>query len=181
MQAWLTLSGSSLSIGGVLAASGWLLFAAADPRYRNRDKWSWVPANALVMAGGMLMALGLSGFQTTMGDRAEWLGLTGTFAFMVGLILSHVAVQSVQAFSEGPIPRRLIRIAQLFLIPGAILFLLSVLLSDVYSSVITTVLIVATFGANVAPLFDISPRLRNVGETLLPLTILWLGIKLLTL
>lgn len=39
----------------------------------------------------------------------------------------------------------------------------------------------ATFGANAAALFDISPRLRNVGETLLPLTILWLGIKLLTL
>jgi hypothetical protein len=129
------LSGLSLAIGGVLATTGWLLFAILDPAHRGYLSWWWWPNNMLVIGGGFFMVLGLPGFYVAQARQSGLIGLVGFITLFAGLALSYVAVQAIETTTMPNILPAMMRIASIavpFLAVGVILTAIAVWQANVY-------------------------------------------------
>jgi hypothetical protein len=107
------LGGLSLAIGGLLATTGWLLFAILDPPHRGHLSWWWWPNNMLVIGGGLFMLLGLPGFYVAQARPSGVLGLVGFVSLFAGLILSYVAVQAIETTTMPKTPAGMMRIVSI--------------------------------------------------------------------
>lgn len=118
------LSGLALVDGGLLAAIGWLLFAAIDPSHEGYSERRWLPFNLLIIFGGMFMILGLPGFYIFQAEQAGLLGLLAFVLLSAGLMLSYIGVHSIETFSMPNVPASmmiLVTIAVPCLILGGLL------------------------------------------------------------
>jgi len=128
-------SGLSLAVGGLLATTGWLLFASADPAHRGYLNWWWWPYNILIISGGLFMVLGLPGLYASYAEQGGILGLVGFISLFAGIILSYVTVHAIETATMPDIPAGMKRFASTAvpcLAVGVILNALSVWQSGVY-------------------------------------------------
>jgi len=106
---FLQLSGAALASGGRLATAGWVLFALFDPEHRSNQSRAWLPLPRLVIAGGVGMAMGLSGLYAIQGESSGLLGLAGFLIFFVGITISYFAVHSIETATMPDVPARMMR------------------------------------------------------------------------
>ena len=140
------LSGLSLLLGGVLGTAGWLLFTVLDPNHANHSDPLWLPLNFLIIAGGVLMALGLPGFYISIFKESGLLGLIGFVLLFIGLIIPYVAVQSIETVSAPRFPEDtmiLVAVGAPSIFLGSILTGLSVWRADVHPPLAGILLVIA--------------------------------------
>jgi hypothetical protein len=96
------LMAGSLFVGGLLATTGFVWLGIVDPERTGRAP-GWYGINAMVMAGGGLIAIGLPGVHAA--DAAGWLGAIGISVLMAGTMIAYLAVQGIEMVNHG-LPRQ---------------------------------------------------------------------------
>ena len=84
------LSGLSLACGGALATLAWILFVLWDVEHLRVTAPSWLILNGLIIASGVLMALGLPGFYARQAEQSGWLGFIA-FVILFGAVTVSMA------------------------------------------------------------------------------------------
>ena len=59
MNIFLNMASFAFALGGGFATAGWLLFAVLDPKHAHPEHPRWLPLNGMLIASGVLMAMGL--------------------------------------------------------------------------------------------------------------------------
>jgi hypothetical protein len=172
-------SGLSLVIGGGLATTAWLFFAYFDPIHRDHTSPMWLPLNFLVIAGGLFMALGLTGFYAQQARQSGALGLIAFVIFFIGLIVPYVAVQSVQTLTMPDIPdgmRLLVSVGGPSLLVGSILMAIVTWRAGIFPPWVAVALAVAVLLGLFAYLVPLPPWLgRNVITAVFTITMAIIG------
>jgi hypothetical protein len=177
------LSGLSLAIGGLLTFSSWVLFAIFDPGHQFYLHPRWFPLNLLVIGGGLLMAMGLPGFYARQASETGVWGLVGFVLFFIGLVLSHIAVHSIETVTMPNVPRTMMR----FVNVAAPSIFLGIIITGVVtwrSGVYPPSLGVAFILGALVGLLTVIPGVpqiisRNLASTLYPASMIWAGIILI--
>jgi hypothetical protein len=173
------LGGLSMALGGALATAGWLLFARLDPGHQEPAHARWLPLNGLIMAGGLLMALGLPGFYLGQAERSGLPGLIGFLSLFAGICVSHLSVHAIETATMPEVPDRMmlwIRFAEPALFVGASLTGLTTVLAGVTSAWAGGMLVLAAVLGLAARLVPMPPWLgRNVISAVGSGAMLWLG------
>ena len=105
----LDLLSGLLLIGGAIATLGWLAFAVLDPGHKEPDHPRWFILNGSIIAGGVLMGLGLPGFYFRQSEAAGTAGFIAYMILFVGIVVPYVAVHSIETATAPNIPRRMMR------------------------------------------------------------------------
>ena len=178
------LSGLSLVIGGLLTFSSWVLFAIFDPGHQFYNLPRWFPLNTMVITGGLLMALGLPGFYARQASETGVWGLLGFVLFFVGLVLSHIAVHSIETVTMPNVPATMMR----FVSVAAPSIFIGIIITGIVtwrSGVYPPSLGIAFILAALVGLLTVIPGVpqiisRNLASTLFPGSMFWAGILLMT-
>jgi len=177
------LSGLSLVLGGALATAGWLLFALLDPAHRKTENDRWLVLNALIIAGGVFMALGLPGFYARQAEEAGIIGLLGFVILFIGIIIPYVAVHSIETVTAPNTAPRM----RLWVAVGAPSVLFGILFTgvatwraDVYPQAAGVLLLVSALVGLFTTVVRVPPSLRrNVFPAALTIIMAWLGFLLM--
>ena len=173
------LSGFSLILGGLLATAGWLLFAVFDPAHQRPG---WLPLNALIIAGGVFMALGLPGFYARQATEIGLLGLIGFVLLFVGIVIPYIAVHSIETATAPNSPPRTIRWVQVgapALLLGSVITGVTTWRADVYPAAAGILLLLSALFGLLTVVEKVPVLLRrNLAPTLFSMTIAWLGLLL---
>jgi hypothetical protein len=177
------LSGLSLILGGSMTFMAWILFAVFDPGHQFYQHPRWFPLNLLVIFGGLLMALGLPGFYVRQASETGIWGLLGFVLFFVGLVLSHIAVHSIETVTMPNVPATMMR----FVFVAAPSIFLGIILTGILtwrSGVYPPSLGIAFILAALVGLLTVIPGVpqiisRNLASTPFPASMFWAGILLL--
>ena len=97
------LMAGSLFVGGLLATIGFVWLGIVDPD-RTGKAAGWYGINAMVMAGGALITIGLPGVHAG-AEAAGWLGAIGVSVLMAGMMIAYLAVQGIEMVNHG-LPRQ---------------------------------------------------------------------------
>ena len=179
----LRLSGLSLTIGGLLATAGWLLFAVFDPTHQLTTHPRWLPLNALVISGGLFMALGLPGFYARQATEAGILGLIGFVLLFVGIVIPYVTVQSIEAATAPAVPARMMLWVQvggpsLFL--GLVISGVATWRAGVFPAAAGVLLLLSALFGLLTVIEGVPVLLqRNLVSTVFTITMAWLGFLLM--
>lgn len=180
----LKLSGLSLALGGMLAATGWLLFAWLDPNHAYYTHPRWLPLNGLIMAGGLFMALGLPGFYLSQAKQSGLAGLMGFVFLFAGIVLAYIAVQAIETATMPDLPptmMRIVAVAAPAAFIGAVLTGIVTWRSGVHAPWAAALLLAA---ALLGLLAQIMPLPAWLGRTLSPVlfcgALAWFGLSLIT-
>jgi hypothetical protein len=98
------LMAASLFVGGLLATIGFVWLGIVDPE-RTGKTTAWYGINAMVMAGGGLIAIGLPAVHAARSDEAGWTGAVGIGVLMAGMMVAYLAVQGIEMVNYG-LPRK---------------------------------------------------------------------------
>jgi hypothetical protein len=177
------LSGLSLILGGFMTFMAWILFAIFDPGHQFYQHPRWFPLNLLVIFGGLLMAMGLPGFYARQASEAGIGGLIGFVLFFVGLVLSHIAVHSIETVTMPNVPATMMR----FVSVAAPSIFLGIIITGIVtwrSGVYPPSLGIAFILAALVGLLTVIPGVpqiisRNLASTLFPASMFWAGILLI--
>ena len=177
------LSGLSLTIGGLMTFTSWILFAIFDPGHQYYQHQRWFPLNLLVIFGGLLMALGLPGFYARQASEAGLWGLIGFVLFFIGLVLSHLAVHSIETVTMPNVPAtmmRFVRVAAPSIFPGILITGIVTWRTGVYPAHLG----IAIIPGGIIGLLTVIPGVpqivaRNLASTLFPTAMFWAGIMLM--
>jgi hypothetical protein len=101
------LSGASLTVGGLMAATAFVFLAVVDPARGGHGEVWWIPAQFSVILGGMFMALGLPGLHVSQAARTGLAGVIGIVVLFAGLVLAYVGVHATEILSQPSVPARL--------------------------------------------------------------------------
>ena len=177
------LSGLSLAIGGLLAFMSWILFAIFDTGHQYYQHPRWFPLNLLVIAGGLLMALGLPGFYARQASETGVWGSIGFVLLFVGLVLSNIAVHSIETVTMPNVPATMMRFVS---VAAPSLFLGIIITGSVTwrAGVFPPSLGIAFILAALVELLTVIPGVpqiisRNLASTLYPASMFWAGILLI--
>ncbi len=96
------LMAGSLFVGGLLATIGFMWLGVVDPD-RTGKAPGWYGINAMVMAGGALITIGLPGVHAWIG-AGGWLSVIGIAVLMAGMMIAYLAVQGIEMVNHG-LPR----------------------------------------------------------------------------
>lgn len=152
--------GLFLMIGGLLATSGWMLFAVFDPMHARTTDRFWVFSNLLIIFGGVFMALGLPGFYLAQADRVGIAGVLGFVMLFVGITVPYVAVHSIETTTAPDVPARmmlLVAIGAPSLLIGALLVGFATFSSGIYPKWLAVALIISV-------LLGLIPQIRTVSD-----------------
>ena len=105
------LSGIALFSGGLAASLGWIGFTIFDPGHTRFAAATWWLFNGFVIAGGVLMVMGLPGWYAYQARQAGLLGLIGFIILFVGIATGYIAVQSIETASMSSVPTSMMRFA----------------------------------------------------------------------
>jgi len=165
---------------GLSTFIAWIGFAIFDPGHQYYQHPRWLPLNVLVIAGGLFMALGLPGFYAQQASEAGMWGLIGFAVLFIGLVISHIAVHSIETFTMPNVPATMMH----FVSVAAPSLFLGILITGIVTwrtgiypqSLGITFVIGALLG-----LLTIIPGVpqilaRNFASTLYPATMVWIGI-----
>lgn len=182
-ESLLWLSGLSLATGGLLATAGWLLFAWLDPAHRHYAHTRWLLLNGLIMAGGLLMVLGLPGFYLRQAGQTGLAGLIGFLSLFAGIAVSHLSVHAIETATMPDLPasmRLWVSFAEPTLFVGAMLMGLMTVLGGVYSPGPGADLMLAAVLGLAARFVPMPPWLgRNVISAVGSGAVLWLGLTMI--
>ncbi|HSM24024.1 MAG TPA: hypothetical protein VK856_04110 [Anaerolineaceae bacterium] len=177
------LSGLSLVIGGFLATIGWIGFALVDPKHQQTQKRHWFPLNLCVIVGGLLMSLGLPGFYIQQAQDAGLWGLIGFVLLYIGLVLSHLAVHSIETVSMPNVPRMMfhfVSVAAPSLFLGIFITGIVTWSNDVYPQSLGIMITLAAIVGLLTIVRGVPAWLgRNLASCLFPISMVWAGILLL--
>lgn len=183
LELLLKLGGFSLIIGGCLTTAGWICFAILDPSHQHYQKRQWLPLNMLIISGGLLMSLGLSGFYFHQASEAGVGGLIGFILLFVGLVLSHLVVHSIETACMPNIPpmiRRFISIAAPSLFSGILITGISTWKAEIYPSFFAVFLIITALAGILTIIRGVPPWLgRNLASSFFPISMIWSGFLLI--
>jgi hypothetical protein len=179
------LSGISLVIGGLLATTGWLLFARFDPGHNAYLERFWLPFNFLVIAGGFFIALGLPGFYASQARQSGVLGLVGFVVFFAGIIFAYLTVHSIQTVTMPNIPigmRYIVSFAAPSLLVGGLLTAIAIWRAGVYPPWLAVALIVSGFLGLLSQFIPMPVWLaRNIFSAMFTLTMALIGIHVINI
>lgn len=177
------LSGLALVVGGTSAVIGWIGFAFIDPNHRFPQKRHWYPLNTAIIAGGLLMSLGLPGFYIQQAQLADWWGLLGFISLYIGLVLSHLAVHSIETVTMPNVPATMMRfvsIAAPSLFIGVIITGIATWSIGIYPRSLGVLMTLAAIFGLLTIIRNVPPWLgRNLASCLFPLSMVWAGILLM--
>jgi hypothetical protein len=139
--------------------------------------------NLLIIAGGLFIAMGLPGFYARQASKAGFWGLAGFVLMFSGLVLSHLAVHSIETVTMPEVPSRMMRfvsVAAPSIFVGILVTGIVTWKTGVYPPSVGIVIILA---ANVG-LLTVIPGVplivsRNLASTVFPVSMLWAGIQLM--
>lgn len=123
------LSGATLTLGGSLTTIGWLLFMVLDPDHQAYKHNRWFRVNGLIIAGGLFMVLGLSGFYLRQASQAGVLGLMGFILLYIGIALPYLTVHTIETVTMPDVPPAMMRFATV----GAPCLFLGLILTGIVS------------------------------------------------
>jgi NADH:ubiquinone oxidoreductase subunit K len=177
------LSGLSLILGGFMTFIAWILFAIFDTGQQYYQHPRWFPLNLLVIFGCLLMALGLPGFYARQASETGIWGLLGFVLFFVGLVLSHIAVHSIETVTMPNVPTTMMR----FVSVAAPSVFLGIIITGIVtwrSGIYPPSLGIAFILAALVGLLTVIPGLpqiisRNLASTLFPASVFWARILLI--
>jgi len=178
-----SLSGLSLILGGLMAFTGWILFAIFDPGHQHYQNPRWFPLNLLIIIGGLLMALGLPGFYAGQAIETGVLGLIGFLLLWFGLVLSHIAVHSIETVTIPNVPATMMRfvsVAAPSLILGILITGILTCSAGVYPASLGISLILAAL-VGLLTVIKAIPQVirRNLASTLFPASMVMAGILII--
>lgn len=169
MHAFMSVSGWALILGGLLAGSGWVLFALLDPEHTHHEHPRWLPLNGLIIGGGVGMALGTPGLYLHHSTEVGWLGLLGNIILFVGIVVPYLVVHAIETATSPAVPPmmgRFVAIGAPSLFAGLLLTAIAILLGGVYP----TGLGVLFFASTIAGLLTIIQGIPAwLGRNLAPL------------
>lgn len=177
------LSGLSLLIGGLAATTGWLLFALLDPAHQQAEHKSWLLLNALIIAGGLFMALGLPGFYGRQAEEAGFLGLIGFVLLFIGIVIPYVAVHSIETATAPDVPPRMtlwVSVGAPSLFFGMAIMGLATWRAGVYPQPAGILLLLSPLAGLLTMIRRVPPLLRQgLLPSIFTLAVAWLGILLM--
>jgi hypothetical protein len=145
-QRLLTLSGLSLSTGGLLATAGFLLSAWVDPAHTGYQEWHWLPFNFLVIVGGFFMILGLPGFYAAQARQSGLVGLAAFVILFAGIAFAYLVVHSIQTVTMPNTPPEMgliVAFAAPSLLVGSLLTAVAIWRVGVYARWLAALLVIA--------------------------------------
>ena len=174
------LSGLSLALGGLLGATGWLLFALLDPNHSQYSHARWLPLNGLIIAAGVLMALGLPGVYLRQATESGLVGLIGFVILFVGIVLAYLAVHAIETATMPNLPptmMRIVAIAAPSLFIGAVLTGIATWRSGVYTLWAAALLLAAALLGLMALVLPLPNWLyRAASPAMFCMALAWLGL-----
>lgn len=176
----------AFAFGGGIATLSWILFALVDPGHKQHSSQRWLILNGLLIAAGVLMALGLPGYYFRQADAAGPLGMVAYAVLFVGLVIPYVAVQSIETAAAPDIPpvmRRWVAVGAPSILLGGILMAAVTIRAGIYPPHAGYLLLAGTFVGTltVAPPPVPSWFSRNIASTFFTAAICYLGILSLTI
>lgn len=178
-----SLSGLSLVTGGLLATTAWLLFAFLDPAHQQTEHKRWLPLNALIIAGGLFMALGLPGFYARQAHEAGILGLVGFVLLFTGIVIPYVAVHSIETAAAPDIPPRMrlwVSVGAPSLFSGLVIMGVATWRAGIYPELAGILLLLSAVAGLFTMMRSVPPWLRRgVLPSTFSLTVVWLGVLLM--
>jgi hypothetical protein len=173
------ISGLSLSIGGFLTTTGWICFAIIDPSHRNYRQRYWFPLNSFIIAGGLFVSLGLPGLYVRQASEASVWGLIGFILLFPGLILSRLAVHSIETACIPNIPKmmmRLVLIAAPSLFSGILVPEIAIWKAEICPQSLGIFLIISAIVGLLTVIKGIPQWLgRNLNSSFFPISMVWAG------
>jgi hypothetical protein len=176
------LSGLSLAAGGLMATTTWLVFALSATRRERHTSRSWLFLNGLVIAGGVLMALGLPGFYARQAAQSGVLGLIGFVILFTGLLVAYVGVHSVETMTMPAVPARmrlLVAVGAPSLFVGIIASGVVTWQAGVYPQAAAAALIVSAILGLLVQLLRVPDWLQYAVSAVFTISMAWLGLALL--
>lgn len=177
------LSGLALVVGGLFATIGWIGFALLDPNHQDYQKPHWFPLNFFIIAGGLFMSLGSPGFYVQQAQEAGFWGLIGFVLLFLGLVLSHLAVHSIETTTTPHVPKSMLRfvaVAAPSLFLGVFITGIVTWIHDVYPQILGILITSSAIVGLLTVIHGVPQWLgRNMASSLFPISMIWAGIVLM--